>query len=190
MTESTSVGFELSFTDSKFSLNGTEIGTGEKNKWYHIVVTADPTVKKCIAKIYNLDSNSDYNGKTPLIQSELTNFNANYTTGKYYRITLSKDKSSSIDINNVKIQSAQVDTDSFKINGQDTVNIPTSDSVKVPMTVSANMTDGNAAFGAAEWKIDDEFAEGVSVETNSTDSVFGKSCCKLNGVCPATYLLK
>ncbi len=38
------------------------------------------------------------------------------------------------------------------------------------MTVSANMTDGNAAFGAAEWKIDDEFAEGVSVETNSTDS--------------------
>ena len=168
--ESTSVGFELSFTDSKFSLNGTEIGTGEKNKWYHIVVTADPTVKKCIAKIYNLDSNGDYNGKTPLMQSELINFNANYTTGKYYRITLSKDKSSSIDINNVIIQSAQVDTDSFKINGQDTVNIPASDSVKVPMTVSANMTDGNIAFGTAEWKINDEFADGVSVETDSADS--------------------
>ena len=53
VTESTSVGFELSFYRFKFSLNGTEIGTGEKNKWYHIVVTADPTVKKCIAKICN-----------------------------------------------------------------------------------------------------------------------------------------
>ena len=65
------------------------------------------------------------------MQSELTNFNVNYTTGKYYRITLSKDKSSSIDINNVKIQSAQVDTDSFKINGQDTLNIPASDSKRL-----------------------------------------------------------
>lgn len=170
VTESSSVGFELSFADSKFSLNGTEIGTGEKNKWYHIIVTADPTVKKCIAKIYNLDSNGDYIGKTPLMQSELTNFNVNYTTGKYYRISLAKDKSNSIDINNVKIQSAQIDSDSFKINAQDTVNIPTTDSVKIPMTVSANMVDGNAAFGAAEWKIDDEFAEGVFVETDSSNS--------------------
>ena len=63
VTESTSSwSLNCLLTDSKFSLNGTEIGTGEKNKWYHIVVTADPTVKKCIAKIYNLDSNSDYNG--------------------------------------------------------------------------------------------------------------------------------
>ena len=44
---------------------------------------------------------------------------------------------------------------SFKINGQDTVNIPVSDSATVPMTVSGrdDISTENTAFGTAEWKI-------------------------------------
>lgn len=40
-----STAFKLRFANSKFSFNGKEIGTGEKDTWYHIVITARPDFK-------------------------------------------------------------------------------------------------------------------------------------------------
>lgn len=158
-----STAFKLRFANSKFSFNGKEIGTGEKDTWYHIVITADPTSKLCNAKIYKSD--------TLIAQSGTASFDSSFTEGKYLRYTLSdKTKNTSIDINNVLARRAEIDENTFTVTTPQSADIPENGTANVNISAAAKTMDGSDALGKAEWKIDDEFAEGVSIASTGNQS--------------------
>ncbi|MCI8405257.1 MAG: hypothetical protein HFE49_10225 [Clostridia bacterium] len=158
-----STAFKLSFANSKFSFNGKEIGSGAKDTWYHIVITADPTSKLCNAKIYESD--------TLTAQSETVPFDSSFTEGKYLRYTLSdKTANTAIDVNNVIVRRAEIDEDTFIVTAPQTADIPESGTQTADLTVTAKTEDGTNALGKAEWIIDDEFAEGVSIASTGNQS--------------------
>lgn len=158
-----STAFKLSFANSKFSFNGKEIGTGEKDTWYHVVMTADPTSKLCSAKIYKSD--------TLAAQSETVSFDSSFTEGKYLRYTLSdRTNNTAIDVNNVIVRRAEIDEDTFIVTAPQTADIPESGTQTADLTVTAKTEDGTNALGKAEWIIDDEFAEGVSIASTGNQS--------------------
>lgn len=158
-----STAFKLSFSNSKFIFNGTEIGSGVTGTWYHVVINADSTSKLCSASIYEND--------TVVAQSGIVPFDGSFTTGKYLRYTLGdKRANASIDVNNVIVCSAEIDEDTFTITAPQSVNIPENDTAAVDITVTAKTDDGADALGKAEWKIDDEFAEGVSIVSTGNQS--------------------
>ncbi len=158
-----STAFKLNFANSKFTFNGKEIGSGEKNKWYHIVITADPTSKLCSAKIYE--------NNTLAAQSETVPFDSSFTEGKYLRYTLSdRTANTAIDVNNVIVRRAEIDEDTFIVTAPQTVNIPESGTQTADLTVTAKTVLGDNAIGKAEWIIDDEFVEGVSLVRTENQS--------------------
>jgi hypothetical protein len=158
-----STAFKLSFANSKFSFNGKEIGEGEKDIWYHIVITADPTSKLCNAKIYKND--------TLIAQSGTVSFDSSFTEGRYLRYTLSdRTANTSIDVNNVIVRRAEIDENTFTVTAPQTANIPANGTATVDISAAAKTMDGSDALGKAEWKIDDEFAEGVSIASTGNQS--------------------
>lgn len=158
-----STAFKLSFANSKFSFNGKEIGAGETNTWYHIVITADPTSKLCSAKIYESD--------TLIAQSGTVSLDSSFTSGKYLRYALSdRTKNTSIDVNNVLVRRAEIDKNTFTVTAPQTANIPANGTATVNISAAAKTMDGSDALGKAEWKIDDEFAEGVSITSTDNQS--------------------
>lgn len=158
-----STAFKLSFANSKFSFNGKEIGTGEKDTWYHVVITADPTSKLCNAKIYKND--------TLIAQSGTVSFDSSFTEGKYLRYTLSdRTANTSIDVNNVLARRAEIDENTFTVTAPQTANIPANGTATVDISAAAKTNDGTDALGKAQWSIDDEFAEGVSITGTDNQS--------------------
>ena len=158
-----STAFKLSFANSKFSFNGKEIGAGETNKWYHIVITADPTSRLCNAKIYESD--------TLIAQSDTVSFDSSFTEGRYLRYTLSdRTANTSIDVNNVLARRAEIDENTFTVTAPQSADIPENGTATVNISAAAKTADGSDAIGKAEWKIDDEFAEGVSIASTGNQS--------------------
>ena len=158
-----STAFKLSFANSKFSFNGKEIGSGAKDTWYHVVITADPTSKLCSAKIYE--------NETLTAQSETVPFDSSFAEGKYLRYTLSdRTANTAIDVNNVIVRRAEIDEDTFIVTALETVNIPESGTQTADLTVTAKTENGTNALGKAEWVVDDEFAEGVSIASTGNQS--------------------
>ena len=49
VTAFNSTAFTLSLSGSAITLNASPVCNGEKNKWYHIEITADSTTKLCFA---------------------------------------------------------------------------------------------------------------------------------------------
>ncbi len=170
VTAFNSTAFTLSLSDSAITLNGSPVCNGEKNKWYHIEITADPTTKLCFAKVYNLNSDGDYSDETPIAKTQTVNFKDGYTTGAYYRITLEKDKNNSVDINNVEVTTAQTDESSINITAPETVTIPSSGTNTTEISVSAKVVGGDDAIGMASWEIADETAAGVSIASKDAKS--------------------
>ncbi|MCI8520972.1 MAG: hypothetical protein HFE50_05710 [Clostridia bacterium] len=170
VTAFNSTAFELAFSGAEITFNGNSICAGEKNKWYHIEITADPTSNLCFAKIYNLKADGIYSNETPIAQTGVMNFKDGYTSGTYYRITLAKEKNNSIDINNVTVEYAKIDEDTVNITAPQTVTIPASGSSTAELSVSAKVVGGDDALGTAEWEIDDETAEGVTIATKDAKS--------------------
>ncbi|MGN0106693.1 MAG: hypothetical protein ACI4A5_03210, partial [Hominilimicola sp.] len=73
--------------------------------------------------------------------------------------------------NNVVIREAQIDENSFTVTpASTTASIPDSGTQTVAITTSAKTTDSTDALGKAEWSIDDEFAEGVSIVSSGNQS--------------------
>ena len=158
---SASRAFQLSFDGSKLSLNGAKVCDASAGTWYHVEITADPTTKKCFAKVYNMNG-------TLLGSSEVMDFGT-YTSGMFYHITLgTRAANRSIDINNVTVYKTEIDADTIEITGADTVQIPDNGTQTVKLSASAKTTDGDSAIGAVEWSIDDELAEGVSISPDGT----------------------
>lgn len=170
VTEFSSNAFELSLSGSSINLNGSAVCSGEKNKWYHVEITADPTTKLCFAKVYNLKADGDYSNEKPIGKTETVSFKNGYTSGAYYRISLAKDRSNSVDINNVTISEAQVDENTITVTAPETISIPESGIAAVELSVSAKTVGGDDAIGMASWEIDDETAEGVSIASNAAKS--------------------
>lgn len=168
-TSFASTAFELEFASSVFRLNKKEIYTGEKNKWYHIEVIAEPTTKLCMAKIYDIEADGDYTDSMPLAQSEAISFADGYTSGNYYRIMLSKERGS-LNINNVTIAKSNIDEKTVSVIYPQTVTIPENGTVTADLSVTAKMADGNAAMGAASWEIADEFSDGVMIQASGSRS--------------------
>lgn len=158
-----STAFKLSFANSKFSFNGKEIGAGEKDTWYHVVITADPTSKLCNAKIYKND--------TLIAQSGTVPFDSSFTSGKYLRYTLSdRTANTSIDVNNVLARRDEIDENTFIVTAPQSADIPANGTATVDISAAAKTADGSDALGKAEWKIDDEFTEGVSIAGTGNQS--------------------
>lgn len=164
-TSLSSTAFKLAFASSAIKLNDTTVCSAEKGKWYHIEVIADPTTKLCFAKVYELQPNANYSNVTPLAVTDVISFKDGYTSGNFYRITLSK-QSGSIDINNVKIQKAQIEESAITVTAPETVTIPDSETTTAQISVTAKSTDGNNAIGMATWEIADEFATGVAITSS------------------------
>ncbi|MDO5398119.1 MAG: sialate O-acetylesterase [bacterium] len=170
VTAFNSTAFTLSLSDSSITLNGSAVCNGEKNKWYHIEITADPTTKLCFAKVYNLSNDGDYSNETPIAKTQTVSFKDGYTSGAYYRITLDKDKNNSVDINNVTVTTAQIDESSINVTAPETVNIPSSGTAAAEISVSAKVVGGDDAIGMASWEIADETAAGVSIVSKDAKS--------------------
>lgn len=161
-TDSRSTAFTLSLSQA-IKLNGTSVyANAEKGKWYHIEITADPTTKLCFAKVYDISADGSYSDKTPLGSTDSVAFDSSYSSGNYYRISMAKDKSSSVDINNVTIKTAQTDESTIDIVVPDGITIPESGTNEYSLSVSAKATNGDTILGAAEWVLD-EAVDGVSV---------------------------
>ncbi|MGN0149270.1 MAG: sialate O-acetylesterase [Clostridia bacterium] len=165
-----STAFTLSLSGSSITLNGSAVCNGEKNKWYHIEITADPTTKLCFAKIYNLRSDGDYSNETPIATTQTVSLKDGYTSGAYYRITLAKDKSNSVDINNVTVTAAQVDESSINVTAPETITIPSSGTTTAELSVLAKVVGGDNAIGMASWEIADETSTGVSIASKDANS--------------------
>lgn len=165
-----STAFTLSLSGQKFTLNGSTVCNGEKNKWYHIEITADPTTKLCFAKIYNLSSDGDYSDEIPIAVTKTVSFNDDYTSGKYYRIVLSKDKNNAVDINNVKVKTVKIDENSINIVAPETITIPTSGTATAEISVSAKVLGGDDAIGKASWELADETVTGINIESKDSKS--------------------
>ena len=166
-----STAFNLSFANSKFSFNGKKIGSGVKDTWYYVVITADPTSELCNAKVYAKKANGSYENETPIAKAGTVSFDSSFTEGKYLRYTLSdRTANTAIDVNNVIVRRAEIDENTFTVTAPETANIPESGTQTVNLSVSANTSDGTNAIGKAEWEIDDEFAEGVSIISSGNQS--------------------
>lgn len=164
-----STAFSFRLDNGKFKLNGTEIGSGEHNKWYHIVLSADTTSKKCTAKVY--DYSADGNYTSPIAQSSLADFDSSFTKGAYFRYTLNdKTANKGIDINNLTIKTAETDESTFTITAPLSVNIPLSETEKAELSAEAKTIFGTDSIGLAQWSIEDEFAEGVSIASTGDRS--------------------
>ena len=158
---SASRAFQLSFDGSGLGLNGAKICDASAGTWYHTEITADPTTKKCFAKVYDM-------GGTLLGSSAVMDFGT-YTSGMFYHITLgTRAANKSIDINNVIVYKAETDADTIEITGEDTARIPDTGTRTVTLSASAKTTDGDNAIGAVAWSIDDGLAEGVSISPDGT----------------------
>lgn len=157
-----STAFSLTFNGSALTFNNTELCTASKNTWYHIVINMDPTSKTTFAKAY------DMSGKL-LGETEIMNLSDSaYSGGQYYRILPSKATNAAIDLNNVTIREAEVDTITVKAN--ETANIPSSGTTEITLSASALTSDGTAALGLAQWTIDDELAEGVTIASSGNQT--------------------
>ena len=170
VTAFNSTAFTLSLSNSAITLNGSPVCNGEKNKWYHIEITADPTTKLCFAKVYNLSGDGDYSDETPIAQTQTVSFKDAYTSGAYYRITLANDKNNSVDINNVEVATAQINESSINVTAPETVTIPTNGTTTAEFSVSAKVVGGDDAIGMASWEIADETATGVSITSKDAKS--------------------
>ena len=169
VTEFSSTAFELGFSSSGFTLNGTSVCTAQTGKWYHVEITADPTTKLCFANIYNLETDGDYSDATPIGTTEKVSFRDGYTSGNYYRISIAKERNS-VDINNVSISKATVEESAIVVTAPETVNIPEVDTTTAELSVTAKTTDGFDAIGMASWEIADEFATGVTIESTGANT--------------------
>lgn len=165
VTEFSSTAFELGFTDSALTLNGTQICTADKNKWYHIEICAEPTSKQCFARVYALRADTNYSSAEPIGTTDALSFKDGYTSGAYYRISLAKEKGG-VDINNVTISMPQVA--SAEITAPQTADIPESGTSEVALSVSAKADDGSDVLSEAVWSIADELAEDVSIAQSGT----------------------
>ena len=170
ITSPSSTAFGFGKSGSNLTFNGTTLCAGESGKWYHVVICADPTSKKCFAKVYELKSDGDYSKAAPIAKSETVDFAGAYTSGAAYCVTPTKSKTASIDLNNIRIYCAGVDEETISVTAPETKNIPESGSETANITVTAKTTDGSDAIGKAQWSIDDEFAEGVSIESTGDNS--------------------
>lgn len=169
VTSFTSSAFTVGMSSSKLKLNGTEVCDASSDTWYHIEVCADPTSKLCYMSVYNYGADGDYSDETPIATSDIMSFNDGYTSGNYYRITVSKNRGS-IDINNVNITAPSIDEESVNVTVPDSVTIPETGTESAEISVNANTADGNTAIGLASWEIADEFAEGVAIESSGNQS--------------------
>lgn len=166
-----STAFRLDFTNSKFNFNGKEIGTGANNTWYHIIINAAPDSGICSASVYALKADGDYSKEMPLFSSENTAIDNSFSSGKYLRYTL-RDKSAatSIDVNNVIVRKAEINENTFAVTAPQSVNIPESGMAEINISAEAYTNDGVKSIGKAQWKIDDEFAEGVIIKSSGNQS--------------------
>ena len=178
--DSTAFSLEKSGKEIKFN-NAVIYDNADPGTWYHIVIHADPTSKKCFAKIYN--TADDYGAAEPIAQSGITDFNE-YTSGSAYRITLAKSRNASIDINNVNIYEAEVDEAAISVTAPETAEIPESGQNTVMLSAAAKTTDGSAALGMPEWEITDAFADGVSIAQNGAEAVLTISSGASSGYLP------
>lgn len=162
--------FELAFDGSNLKFNGSTLCAAAKGTWYHIEINADPTSKKCFANVYELKKDGNYSSAVPLATSDIIDFASNYSLGLTYRIALSKTANKTIDINNLKIYTAEADTASFNAVYPQTAEIPETETATAELSISAETVSGEPYIGIAEWKIDDSLAEGVAINStgNST----------------------
>ncbi len=189
VTELSSTAFELGFGNSAFTFNGTQVCAGETGKWYHIEITADPTTKLCYAKIYNYKADGNYSAETPVGVTDTVSFNSGYTSGEFYRITLSKERGN-VDINNVTVRKTQINEETMLVTAPETVNIPETDTVTAELTVTAKTIDGDTAIGMATWEIADEFATGVSVvSTGAGSAILTVDSTAASGEIPVRVML-
>ncbi len=172
VTDNFAPAFEVTFADSKLSLNGQELCAANQGIWYHIEVTADPTTRLCFAKVYEKRADGDYTQAAPLGESSVTGFKDGYTNGAHYRITLGTRKTKApVDINNVRVVAEQVDASTVSVTAEpETIAIPESGTQTATLTLSAKMAGGGDALGRASWVIDDEMAEGVAIASKDAKS--------------------
>lgn len=162
MTEPLSTAFSFTKTGTNFSFNGKNIyNQAESDTWYHVVINADPTSKLCFAKVYNIAE--DYSEELPIAVSDTVSFESKYTDGSAYRVSPERISGGSIDLNNIKVYTSEIDSNTINITAPTTANIPESGNSKISLSVAAKTVVGDSAIGLAEWRIDDEFAEGVTI---------------------------
>lgn len=168
-TAFTSTAFKAAFTNSSITLNGVKVCAASTDKWYHIEIAADPTSQLCYGKVYDYRADGDYRSETPIGQTDEIAFSDGYTSGMYYRFTLSKNREK-FDFNNVTVTAPVIEETSVTITAPETIAMSENESVTAEFNLSAKTVDGNKAIGKAVWKIGDEFAEGVSIESNGDQS--------------------
>ena len=158
-TSPASVAFEIAKYGSDLSLNNTVFYSGmEANQWYDIAVMADPTSKKVFAFVSDMLSNR-------LGTSEVMPFkDADYSGGIYYSIA--PPVASTIDLYSVKIHESEIDASTINITGSETASIPDSGTNTVTFSATAKTVDQYDSMGAVTWAIDDEIAEGVSINSD------------------------
>ncbi|MCH5213133.1 MAG: hypothetical protein J1G06_08965 [Oscillospiraceae bacterium] len=169
MTDPSSTAFTFAKSGANMTLNGTNIYTSASaNTWYHVIIHADPTSKKCFARVYELAD--DYTNAAPLAVSPTLDFGT-YTSGSAYRVSPNKSSTGSIDINNVRIYAAEINESTINVTAPQIVNIPESGTTNMTLSISAKTMDGMDSIGIAEWRIDDEFAEGVTITGSGNTAV-------------------
>lgn len=170
ITAPTSTAFSFELSNSKLAFNGTQIGTGANGKWYHAVICADNTTKKCWAKVYDYSENGVYDSNNLIGETATVDFAGDYQNGGYYRISPSKQTNASIDFNNITVRKAEIDESTISVvKSAETVNIPENGNSTAVFTVSAKTKDGSDAIGKADWAIDDELATGVKITADAAD---------------------
>ncbi len=110
----------LKLTSSGFTLNG---GTAfapaaATGKWYHIVLSADVTSKLCYAKVYDMEDNL-------IGESDIVGFNDMASLTPVYLMYRNPDNMvSTLDFNNVKMYTPEIDGELTTTISNDTLIIP------------------------------------------------------------------